>query len=254
MATQDTSGATSPGTTHTPADKPRSSGRTQRRARNSVSREEVLAAALEIVDAEGLEALSMRHLALLLDTGPMRAYRHFATKDDLIEGLAEVQARRIRELDLGDVTDAREVLLELARRTRELLLEHPNLAPEVISRPLSKATAVTDLQLATWLLTAAGFGEDQVGAVSAGITTYTLGFVLYELGQRRFHGARREEMLAYYDEMARQVAGDPVMERQVQGIRDGVDGDGTGQQFESGLIAIADGYWAIRAHPEVDLD
>lgn len=44
-------------------DAPRSSGRTHRRARNSVSREEVLAAALAIVDADGIEALSMRHLA-----------------------------------------------------------------------------------------------------------------------------------------------------------------------------------------------
>ncbi|HQZ86902.1 MAG TPA: TetR/AcrR family transcriptional regulator C-terminal domain-containing protein, partial [Actinomycetota bacterium] len=195
-------------------------------------------------------ALSMRHLAAQLDTGPMRAYRHFATKDDLVEGLADEQARRIRELDLGDVTEPREILLELARRTRALLLEHPNLAPEVISRPLSKATAVDDLRFATWLLVTAGFDGDQVPSVSAGITTYALGFVLYELGQRRLHVSRREELLAYYKEMAAQVKGDPLMERQVAGIREAVDGDWADDQFESGLQAIADGYWAQRPRPD----
>ena len=230
-------------------DVPRSSGRTHRRARNSVSREEVLAAALAIVDADGIEALSMRHLAAQLDTGPMRAYRHFATKDDLVEGLAEEQARRIREMDLGDVSEPQEILLELARRTRALLLEHPNLAPEVISRPLSKATAVEDLRLAALLLISAGFDEDQVPQVSAGITIYALGFVLYELGQRRLHAMRREEMLAYYQEMAAQVKGEPLMERQVAGILESVDGDWASLQFESGLQAIADGYWAQRARP-----
>lgn len=233
-------------------DVPRSSGRTHRRARNSVSRDEVLAAALAIVDAEGIDALSMRHLAAQLDTGPMRAYRHFATKDDLVEGLAEEQARRIREMDLGDVTEPQDILLELARRTRALLLEHPNLAPEVISRPLSQATAVMDLRLAVLLLISAGFDEDQVPYVSAGITTYALGFVLYELGQRRLHTTRREEMLAHYREMAEQVKGEPLMERQVAGIIESVDGDWASVQFESGLRAIADGYWAQRARPNTD--
>jgi AcrR family transcriptional regulator len=237
-----------------PGDVPRSSGRTHRRARNSVSREEVLAAALAIVDAKGLEALSMRHLAARLDTGPMRAYRHFETKDELVEGLAEEQARRIRELDLGDVTEPKDILLELARRTRALLLEHPNLAPEVIARPLSKATAVEDLRFATWLLVAAGFDGDQVPQVSAGITTYSLGFVLYELGQRRLHVTRRDEMIAAYEEMATQVEGETLMEQQVAGIRAAVAGDWADRQFESGLQAIADGYWAQRARQGTEAD
>ncbi len=227
-----------------PSHAPRSSGATGRRARNSVSREEILDQALAIVDAEGLEALSMRNLAHRLDTGPMRAYRHFENKEALIEALADVQAQRIRAIDVSGITDPREILTQLALQTRELILEHPNLAPVTVSRPLSKTTAADDLALANLLLTSAGFADFQVGPVAAALTAYTFGFVLYEIGQRRFHDESRDEMLAYYDELADQVASDPLLVRQVDGIRHAVDNDWGAFQFEAGLRALLDGFWS----------
>ena len=49
-----------------------------------LSKDQVIAAALEVVDDEGWPALSMRRLAQELDVWPMAIYRHFQDKDELV--------------------------------------------------------------------------------------------------------------------------------------------------------------------------
>ena len=63
--------------------------RTQRaeraRARwGSLSRERVLRAAIELADAEGIDALSMRRLGQELGAEPMSLYHWFRSKDELL--------------------------------------------------------------------------------------------------------------------------------------------------------------------------
>ncbi len=55
-----------------------------------LSRERVVSAAIAQADASGLEALSMRSLAQVLEVAPMALYRHVASKDDLIDGMVDV--------------------------------------------------------------------------------------------------------------------------------------------------------------------
>jgi len=50
-----------------------------------LSRERIVAAALRLLDEEGLAALSMRALGKRLDAGATSMYRHVANKDELIE-------------------------------------------------------------------------------------------------------------------------------------------------------------------------
>ena len=52
--------------------------------RQTLTRGRIVAAAIAIADAEGLDALSMRRLATALDVGPMTLYRHVAGKDELV--------------------------------------------------------------------------------------------------------------------------------------------------------------------------
>ena len=59
-------------------------------ARQRLSRERVLQAAIAHADAGGLEALTMRQLAEMLDVAPMALYRHVANKDDLIDAMVDV--------------------------------------------------------------------------------------------------------------------------------------------------------------------
>jgi AcrR family transcriptional regulator len=50
-----------------------------------VTVEAIVDAALEVIDAEGLEALSMRRVAQKLDTGAATLYAHVQNKDDLLD-------------------------------------------------------------------------------------------------------------------------------------------------------------------------
>src|SRR5271156_546982 len=54
-----------------------------------ITRDAVLAAALEIIDRDGADALSMRRLARALDRDPMILYRHAPNKAALLDGVAE---------------------------------------------------------------------------------------------------------------------------------------------------------------------
>ncbi|MZD07119.1 TetR family transcriptional regulator, partial [Streptomyces sp. SID5785] len=54
-----------------------------------LNRERVLASALEIVDRDGLQALSMRGLGAELGVEAMALYRYADGKDALLDGLVE---------------------------------------------------------------------------------------------------------------------------------------------------------------------
>src|ERR1700686_4744771 len=58
-----------------------------------ITRDAVLAAALEIIDRDGADALSMRRLARVLDRDPMILYRHAPGKAALLDGVAETVLR-----------------------------------------------------------------------------------------------------------------------------------------------------------------
>jgi TetR/AcrR family transcriptional regulator, tetracycline repressor protein len=98
-----------------------------------ISRRKALEAALDIVDREGLAALSIRRLGEALNVNGASLYHHFKNKDDILVG--------ITQLALADVTtprsehDSWRVWLPLnAYRTRQALVAHPNLIPVMLRR------------------------------------------------------------------------------------------------------------------------
>jgi AcrR family transcriptional regulator len=58
--------------------------------RKPLSRERILAAALELVDEQGIDALSMRKLGQSLGYEAMSLYNHVANKDDLLDGILDL--------------------------------------------------------------------------------------------------------------------------------------------------------------------
>ena len=78
--------------------------------------------ALEVLDAEGLDGLSMRRLAEELDAAPMALYRHVAHKDDLIDGMIDVV---FDELDIPERSGWRAAMSARANGMRQALLRHP---------------------------------------------------------------------------------------------------------------------------------
>jgi AcrR family transcriptional regulator len=77
---------------------------TSPRTRAPLHRVTVLDAAVELADAEGIEAVSMRRLADRLGVVPMALYKHVSDKEDLLDGMVDVHSgdeKKIKRL-LGE--------------------------------------------------------------------------------------------------------------------------------------------------------
>ncbi|HET9901617.1 MAG TPA: TetR/AcrR family transcriptional regulator C-terminal domain-containing protein, partial [Actinomycetes bacterium] len=163
--------------------------------RTALTREQILTAAVAIIDAEGVEALTMRRLGQALDRDPMAIYRHAADKDALLDGVVEhVSAELItpRESDSNGDGDWEAELRRTAHTFRRVALAHPHVVPLLLTRPLSGPLALRPrgtLQLLEELIelfSAAGF--DEHGALHAArlFTGFLYGHVLHEL-QEQIH-------------------------------------------------------------------
>src|SRR5688500_6548400 len=97
--------------------------------RRRLERRQILEAALAVVDARGLEALSMRRLGAELGVDPMAIYHHVDGKERLYDGIAELLWEEVAKPDVAD--DPIDTLRTLARSLRSLFQRHPAAAPLV---------------------------------------------------------------------------------------------------------------------------
>ena len=149
----------------------------EERRRVALTRERVVAEALTVISADGVDALSMRALATRLGVVPGALYRHVRSKDQLqdliLDGvLAEVDCH------LDPSLTWTEQVTVLAQRLRTVLEDHPGIAGLLKTRdPLSPhSLALAEAFLAP--LQAAGLPEHQTALAYHLIYDYTLGFAL----------------------------------------------------------------------------
>ncbi len=98
-----------------------------RRRQQPLSRQSIVEAAVRILDAEGVDALTVRRLGDELGTGSATLYWHIRSKDDLGE---LVYDHVMGEVALPDPDPSvwQEQLKELARRCYHVMLQHNDLA------------------------------------------------------------------------------------------------------------------------------
>lgn len=107
--------------------------RSARRRRDPISRDAIVAAAIRLLDAEGLDALSMRRIAAELGTGAASLYWHVGSKDGLLDLVFD---QIIGELEVPDPVPGqwREQLKDVARAQRAISLRHPSVVRISIGR------------------------------------------------------------------------------------------------------------------------
>lgn len=141
------------------------------------TREEVAAAALALVDEEGLDGLSMRRLAQRLGVGTMTLYGYFASKDDLLQAVVEAAATEAPPPPVeGDWQDR---LRTIAWRWRRGLERHPALVELRLRRPILTPGALKATEAGLQALLDAGF---DTAAAARGFRTlflYVFGFVTF---------------------------------------------------------------------------
>src|SRR5262245_38091757 len=102
--------------------------------RETLSREQIVRAAVDLLDEEGVAGLSMRKLAARLDAGATSLYWHVQTKDDLLDLVID---EAYGEVDVPDAELAgwRAGVTLFAHSLRATLLRHPWLPAVVYSKP-----------------------------------------------------------------------------------------------------------------------
>jgi AcrR family transcriptional regulator len=150
-----------------------------------ITRELVLTTALAIIDHDGADALSMRRLGAALDRDPMILYRHAPGKAALLDGVVEVVLAQLH-VDPSDPDWAAQ-LRAVARDYRALALEHPNVVPLLVTRPLATPLALRPrgtlrpLEDVLALLARAGFSGPDALHVYRAFFGFLNGHVLNEL-------------------------------------------------------------------------
>jgi AcrR family transcriptional regulator len=152
------------------------------RPRAGLSRDRVLSTALDLVDSEGVEALSMRRLGRELGVEAMSLYSYVENKQDLIEGVVEQVFRQMPLVAPGP-GDWPDRLRAHATTFREVLLQHPNAVVLVAGRPLVTDGTMAFVESALVELQAYGLDLETADMVLGTIAAFVIGSVCEETGE-----------------------------------------------------------------------
>jgi AcrR family transcriptional regulator len=151
----------------------------KREPRQRLSRERVLGAAIELADARGLEALTMRTLAEALDVAPMALYRHVANRDDLIDAMVDVVFAEIGVPSGGG--DWKTAMRRRAIAVRDALVRHPWAVGLMESRRTPGPANLRHHDAVIGRLRAAGFEVAMAAHAYSLLDSYIYGFALTKM-------------------------------------------------------------------------
>lgn len=150
-----------------------------------LTRPVMLAAALEIIDRDSVDRLSMRRLGRALDRDPMVLYRLAASKAALLDGVAETVLAQLT-VDAND-PDWRHQLRSVGRDFRRLAIAHPHVVPLLVTRPLATPLGLRPLgtlrplEYILALLTRADFSAADALRIYRSLFGFLHGHILNEL-------------------------------------------------------------------------
>ncbi len=139
-----------------------------------LSRDRIVAAALVLVDAEGLPALSTRRLAAELGVSGPSLYNHFATKDALLEAVADAVIANVDIAALGAEPWPR-ALKAWATSYHQTLAEHPNLVPVAAHGPGRRPHALKMADAVYGALAEAGWPPREATRIGALMRFFVIG-------------------------------------------------------------------------------
>ncbi len=188
-----------------------------------ISRRKALEAALKIIDQKGLGALSIRRLADELGVTGASLYHHFANKEAIVVGAAELALAEVRTPEEAD-EPWREWLPRNARGLRNALLAHPELIPVIVQRrALGVGAQMLDTSAAR--LIEEGVPSGAVMPLLDALELFAVGSALHESqGEAVEHGAAVDVYPALAKVMAdRGLSSDDIFELVTASILDAID-------------------------------
>ncbi|MEV0822948.1 TetR/AcrR family transcriptional regulator C-terminal domain-containing protein [Nonomuraea rubra] len=214
-----------------------------------LSRDQIVGAAVPVLDAEGHRGLSMRRIASDLGVTAGSLYWYVRTKDDVLElaldrVLGEVRAD-------PDEPDWRRGLAGLARSTRAMLLRHRWALRELTIRPNLGPNAFTLAETGLRLLSRAGFADADLDAAMATVHDQVVGAVIAEVAWRDTLTRMRESGVEWSEHATTAYLRDvaerhPLLARRMAaGRKIEVERDSE-RRFEFALTCLLEGLAATR--------
>ncbi|WP_043268842.1 TetR/AcrR family transcriptional regulator [Streptomyces sp. CT34] len=144
-----------------------------------LSRERITTAAVALLDAEGVQGLSMRRLAARLSAGTMSLYEYVGSKEDVLDLAVDAA---IGEIDIGAIDGLpwREALHCQLTRSRDVMRRHPWLPVLMATRPLLGPHALERSELVYSVLHQAGLVGPRLSAAVSALTYYVQGYTAAE--------------------------------------------------------------------------
>jgi AcrR family transcriptional regulator len=146
-----------------------------------LTREAVVGGALAILDDEGREALTMRHLAAALGVEAPSLYAHVRNKDELIDAVLDGVLDGVSLPEVGP--DPRASLAAGFRSYRAALLSHPTSVVLLTERARASAAQYRLARRSIELLEMAGLTNRQAVDGHVTLVAYALGFILQEVSR-----------------------------------------------------------------------
>jgi AcrR family transcriptional regulator len=216
-----------------------------RKTRQPLTRERVLAQAIALADAEGVEALTMRKLGSELGVEAMSLYNHVANKGALVAAMVE---RVVEQFDLPDDEPTWDLAIRrLAISAHQVLHEH-QWACRLALLPTSPQTLEGPrIRYMEWLLRRlrdAGFSPELAYSAYHALDSHIFGFTLWQIGHADAARAvappdgENVEEWAYRMIGAMRLRYPYLAEHAEMHVARGRDGDA---EYEFGLDLILDG-------------
>ncbi|MEV4300538.1 TetR/AcrR family transcriptional regulator C-terminal domain-containing protein [Microbispora rosea] len=209
-----------------------------------LSRDQIVRAAVELLDAEGLDALSMRKLGARLGAGATSLYWHVANKDELIElVMDEVYSGVV----VPEAAGWREAASVFAYAMRQAVFDHPWSASLIGVVPALGPNALTASDRLMGAFVRAGFEGIDVDYAMTAVVSYTLGATIPEvafLSSLEATGKSMTELQEAVDPIVMKLASDRpnLLERYRSYASQDFDPLVARRlAFEFGLMALLDG-------------
>ncbi len=227
------------------------SGRKRQRRRGSLTRAEIVAVALRLIDREGIEALSMRRLGDELGVRAMAMYRHVRDKDELLDLVIDGV---LADVDTIEPTgDWRSDAIRIAGSVRQAMQRHRHAVALLASRPWVGRAGLRGIDLTIGVFRGAGLRDRDAIHAQFALGNYVSGFSAWEAANLGAAGedpdARRAALARYRASIAELPTGEyPAL----AAVGDELIGGTLDDRFAAGLAFLLDGIAARIADGSAD--
>ncbi len=147
-----------------------------------LSRESIRAAALELIDRDGLDEFSTRKLGRALGCEAMAIYWYYPSKDALLDAVVDVLMASVAKVVVDrDGDDWIGVLREVAHAYRKIAHDHPRAFPLLATRRFASEDTYAFLEQLFELARRQGIDDRVAARFYRVVSSYCSGFALNEL-------------------------------------------------------------------------